>query len=54
MVVLVDKTRAVDITIREWGDEHGYGSDWSAAALDVGGCRRFRVSPTGRMTNSPS
>lgn len=41
MVVLVDKTRAVDITIREWGDEHGYGSDWSAAALDVGGMQEI-------------
>lgn len=37
MTVFVDKTSAVRITIRQWGDENEYpGPDWSNDFYDVG------------------
>ena len=37
MVTLIDNTKAVEITIREWNEENpGYGPDWSADFFEVG------------------
>lgn len=40
MVVLVDKNKAVEISIREWDEENTqYGPDWSADFFEVGGLK---------------
>lgn len=37
MVVLVDKNKAVEISIREWDEENTqYGPDWAADFFEVG------------------
>lgn len=39
MVTLIDNNKAVEITIREWNEENGYGPDWSADFFEVGGLK---------------
>ena len=37
MIRLIDDSKAVEISIREWDDESiGYGPDWSADFFEVG------------------
>ncbi len=37
MTILIDNTKAVDITLREWDrDSLGYGPDWSNDFFEVG------------------
>lgn len=37
MIRLIDNSKAVEISIREWDDESiGYGPDWSADFFEVG------------------
>lgn len=41
MVVLVDKNKAVEISIREWDEENSqYGPDWAADFFEVGNLRQ--------------
>lgn len=41
MVVLVDKNKAVEISIREWDEENSqYGPDWAADFFEVGSLRQ--------------
>lgn len=40
MVRLIDNSKAVEISIREWDDENTqYGPDWSADFFEVGGLK---------------
>lgn len=42
MVVLVDKNKAVEISIREWDEENTqYGPDWSADFFEVGALKHI-------------
>lgn len=44
MVRLIDNSKAVEISIREWNEENpGYGPDWSADFFEVGGLKTVDV-----------
>lgn len=47
MVVLVDNSKAMEISIREWDEENTqYGPDWAADFFDVGRCGRLCGRPS--------
>lgn len=40
MTILIDNSKAVEISIREWDEENTqYGPDWSADFFEVGGLK---------------
>lgn len=44
MIRLIDNSKAVEISIREWNKENpGYGPDWSADFFEVGGLKTVDV-----------
>lgn len=44
MIRLIDNSKAVEISIREWNEENpGYGPDWSADFFEVGGLKTVDV-----------
>lgn len=43
MTILIDNSKAVEISIREWDEENTqYGPDWSADFFEVGGAENRR------------